>query len=94
MNGGETTVQGIEFDATAIVVPDWLTVRATYSINDTQIKLGRATTGTEALEGILGYGSAGFTPTCRISTCFISVLAVRASRMLRWRVSRGAITRR
>jgi iron complex outermembrane receptor protein len=65
VNGGETTVQGIEFDATAIVVPDWLTVRATYSINDTQIKLGRATTGTEALEGILGYGSAGFTPTCQ-----------------------------
>jgi len=65
VNGGETTVQGIEFEASAIVVPDWLTVRATYSINDTQIKVGRATTGTDALEGILGNGTSGFTPTCQ-----------------------------
>lgn len=65
VNGGETNVQGIEFEANAIVVPDWLTVRATYSINDTKIKVGRATTGTEALEGVLGFGTAGFTPTCQ-----------------------------
>ncbi len=65
VNGGETTVQGIELEASAIVVPDWLTMRATYSINDTKVKVGRATTGTEALEGILGFGTAGFTPTCQ-----------------------------
>jgi iron complex outermembrane receptor protein len=65
VNGGETTVQGIEFDATAIVIPDWLSVRATYSINDTKVRIGRATTATEALEGIYGYGTAGFTPTCQ-----------------------------
>ena len=65
VNGGETKVRGIEFEASAIVVPDWLTFRATYSINDTKIRVGRATTGTEALEGILGYGTAGFSPTCQ-----------------------------
>lgn len=65
VNGGETRIRGIELEADAIVIPDWLTVRATYSINDTQIQVGRATTATEALEGILGYGTAGFTPTCQ-----------------------------
>ncbi|MCU0760800.1 MAG: TonB-dependent receptor [Steroidobacteraceae bacterium] len=65
VNGGETRIRGIELETDAILIQDWLTVRATYSINDTQIKVGRATTATEALEGILGYGTSGFTPTCQ-----------------------------
>jgi len=63
-NAGETTVQGIELEASAIVIPDWFDVRLSYSINDTQIDIGRATTATEALEGIRAFGASGFTATC------------------------------
>jgi outer membrane receptor protein involved in Fe transport len=63
-NAGETTIEGIELEATAIVIPDWFDVRLAYSINDTQIDVGRATTSTEALEGIRAFGTAGFTPLC------------------------------
>jgi outer membrane receptor protein involved in Fe transport len=65
VNAGETEIKGMELEATAVVIPDWFDVRLAYSINDTQIKVGRATTATEALEGILAYGTAGFTPTCQ-----------------------------
>jgi outer membrane receptor protein involved in Fe transport len=65
VNAGETEIKGIEFEANAVVIPDWFDVRLTYSINDTKIKVGRATTATEALEGILAYGTSGFTPTCQ-----------------------------
>jgi iron complex outermembrane recepter protein len=64
VNGGETEITGIELEASAIVIPGWLDVRATYSINDTDITIGRATTATEAIEGILAYGTGGFTPSC------------------------------
>lgn len=63
-NAGETTIEGIELEATAIIIPDWFDVRLAYSINDTQIDVGRATTSTEALEGIRAFGTAGFTPIC------------------------------
>ena len=66
-NAGKTSIKGIELEATAIVIPDWLDVRLSYSINDTQIDVGRATTATEALEGILAFGTSGFTPTCQLT---------------------------
>lgn len=65
VNAGETEIKGVELEATAIVIPDWFDMRLTYSINDTKIKVGRATTATEALEGILAYGTAGFSPICQ-----------------------------
>lgn len=65
VNAGETKIKGVELEATAIVIPEWFDVRLSYSINDTQIKVGRATTATEALEGILAYGTSNFTPICQ-----------------------------
>ena len=64
VNGGETKIKGFEVEATAVVIADWWDLRLTYSNNDTQIKVGRATTATEAIEGILAYGTSGFTATC------------------------------
>lgn len=74
VNGGETDVRGIEIEAGAVLIQDWLDVRATYSINDTQIKIGRATSAGEATEGVLAYGTSGFTPICSAGAGVASTL--------------------
>ncbi len=67
-NFGETSVRGFELEATGELIRDWLTVRVGYSMNDTRVKSGRTNSATEALEGILAFGTGKVTPICATGT--------------------------
>ena len=63
-NFGQTNVRGFELEASGEVIPDWLTLRLGYSMNDTRIETGRTNSATEATEGILAFGTSVVQPIC------------------------------
>jgi iron complex outermembrane receptor protein len=63
-NFGKTAIRGFEVEASGELIRDWLSARIAYSDSDTQVKSGRSNSATEALEGILAYGTAKVVPIC------------------------------